>query len=220
MARFVEFGDRVPETKEDELVGPRSADGLSCPMTFDYDDGRRRTVMIAALYGPLEGPEYFRGEVQGLGEDRTFKVSRVQCLWLDGQAHTAQIGWRIGHAIRQAHGLPAIAAPYSIELADVPIFLRFSETVYDFDEADLNHVQERQMVREYEGVAKRLTLEYRWDGPRHVLTVSGRPLDGSKRKSTFRVATYGSRVVESIQSKISGEWVADWVTWLEQCQRR
>lgn len=220
MARFVEFGDRIPETEEDGLVGPRWADGLCCPLTFDYDDGRRRTVLIAALYGPLEDPSYFRGEVQELGKDRTFKVSRVQCLWLEGQPHTSQIKWRIGNAVRHAEGLPTVAAPYSIALADVPIGLRFRETVYAFDESDLGHGEERLVVREYEGVAKRLVLEYGWSGPRHVLTVSGRPLDGSKRKSTFNVSTDGFRVIDAVRSPISGEWIADWVSWLKRCQRR
>ncbi len=216
MPRFAQPGQTLEVCEESDLLGPPTADGLSVPIEFVYRDGYRRSVVVEALYGLIDAAEFIEGTDQRLKARRAYKVSRIDRLWIEGVQYDTDVAWHIGRLVRQAYGLEAVEKPFTCELPDIPVRILLHESFGEvLEEADgprfINH--EREL--EYEGVARRIELQYRTYARRYVLTVWGRPIDGSKRRATFRVTCSGTRRVIRMIDPVSSQVIDNWPNWLK-----
>ncbi|WP_304271185.1 hypothetical protein [Brevundimonas naejangsanensis] len=216
MPRFARPGQTLEVCEESDLLGPPTADGLSVPIEFVYKDGYRRSVTVESIYGLVDAAEYIEGTDQRLKERRAYKVSGIDRLWIDGVQHDTDVAWHIGRQVRKVHGLEAVDPPFIRELSDIPVRLLLRESFGEvLEAADGARFIHRERELEYEGVARRIELQYRTYARRYVLTVSGRPVDGSKRRATFRVTCSGTRRVVRIIDPMSGQVIDDWPNWLK-----
>lgn len=216
MPRFARPGQTLKVREESDLLGPPTADGLSVPIEFVYRDGYRRSVIIEAMYGLVDASEFIEGIDQRSKARRAYKVSRIDQLWIDGVQYDTDVAWHIGRLVRKVHGLEAVEPPFTRELSDIPVRLLLRESFGEvLEEADGTRFVHHERELEYEGVARRIELQYRTYAKRYVLTVSGRPIDGSKRRATFRVTCSGTRRVVRMIDPAAGQVIDNWPNWLK-----
>lgn len=182
-------------------LGEVLAEALGLVVRFDYEFGPTREVVIDTVYGwTLDAPEYIRGADSLSGEYRTFRADRI--VRLHGSERVDQIPWFLGQMIKLKLGMGLNRPPRLFSIKQ-PILLEM--------------IEHDGTSRRYMGEITGAEFRYRETGACLTLQVTGKPEDGSKRRSSFRVhlgpGGYGRELVEIWDG--DGEAIPDIMAWLD-----
>ncbi|WP_298747453.1 hypothetical protein [uncultured Brevundimonas sp.] len=184
-------------------LGNILADQLNIPLRIDYGRSLSRDIVVETVYGwTFDAPEFVRGPDSLTGEPRTFRVDRIDRL--HGCERFDDIAWFLGQLIKSKLGLELNRPPKKFRVSQ-PVRLQ----IIDHDET----------TRFYVGEVTGADFRYRETGACLTLEVSGKPEDGSKRRSSFRLhlgpGGYGRQLVE-IWDLTTGGIVPDIMAWLDR----